>query len=131
MMRNAASKILFGYGLFLIVCGFLGWAATGFSSSGKTAIMSGGVSGALVLVSAWLAGRPAKKLQMIGAHLGLVLPLLFAIPFTWRGIVGWQATAAGEDKLYVAILLSSMALASLIVFVLLIMNRPKPTPIPE
>ncbi|MEM8834478.1 MAG: hypothetical protein AAGD00_01535 [Planctomycetota bacterium] len=131
MMRNAASKILFGYGLFLIVCGFLGWAATGFTSSGKTAILSGGMSGVLVLASAVLAGRPAKKMQMIGAHLGLVLPLLFAIPFTWRGIVGWQATAAGEDKLYVAILLSSMALASVVVFVLLLVNRPKPAASPE
>lgn len=112
LMRNFASNWLIGFGVFLILCGFGGWAASGFSAYAKTAILSGSVCGALMIVAGVLARKPGPGPRRIGLLMGLVLPLIFCGVFTWRAIVAWQATAAGQPKLYVAVLLTVMAAAS-------------------
>lgn len=114
---------MIGFGLFLGACGLLGWAAAGFTAKAKTAILSGGMSGGLMVVAGLLASRESPLARRIGRGAGTILPILFGGVFSWRAIVGWQAVGAGEPKVYVAALLSGMALAALATFVILIRLR--------
>jgi 4-hydroxybenzoate polyprenyltransferase len=120
------SKLMCAYGVFLIVCGFLGWAATGFTGKGATAIASGGVSGALMLVMGWLSSSDGRAAKNIGIHLGFILALLFGGVFTWRALAGWGLIGSGEPKPWVALLISVMAVASFATFAALLAMRPKP-----
>jgi hypothetical protein len=62
-----------------------------------------------------------KAAGMIGIHVGLILPLIFA------GLFGWRAYKAYADpaKLYLAIILAIMTLGSVLAFGLLLRARPK------
>ena len=111
---------MIGFGLFLVASGFVGWAATGFAPYAKTAIVSGSVSGACMIGCGLLAARKGAGLARLGRGAGTVLPVLFGGVFAWRASVGWSEVAAGEPKLYVAVLLSAMTLAALVTFVALI-----------
>ena len=117
------SKLMIGFGLFLIGCGFLGWAAAGFTAKAKTAILSGGVSGLMMIGMGLLAASSKSIPAVIGTNGGLALPVLFTAVFSWRAVVGWQAYAAGQPKLYVAVLLSLMAAASAAIFAVLLRER--------
>jgi hypothetical protein len=119
--------LLLRFGLFLIVCGLLGWAATGFSDRGKTAIASGAMSGMIVLACAVLVGMGRPLLRRVGYFAAVGFTLLFGAAFAWRGTVGWLAVASGEPKLYVAALLTVMALSAIAVLVRLIRLRPVAT----
>ena len=112
--------ILVRFGVFLIVCGLLGWAATGFSDRGKTAIASGGMSGMVMLICAWLSGGPKPGLRRVGFYAALVMTVLFGAAFVWRAVVAWMALMAGDPKLYVALLLTVMALAAMVVLARLV-----------
>lgn len=118
-----SSKLMIGFGLFLIGCGFLGWAAAGFTAKAKTAILSGGVSGLMMIAMGLMAASSKPLPSAIGRNGSLALPVFFTAVFSWRAAVGWQAYAAGQPKLYVAILLSPMAAASIAVFALLLSER--------
>lgn len=107
-----SSKITIGFGLFLIACGFLGWATAGFTAKAKTAILSGSMSGLMMIAMGYMAASSKPTLAVIGRNGSLVLLIFFAAVFGWRAVVGWQAYAAGQPKLYVAALLSLMAAAS-------------------
>jgi hypothetical protein len=112
MPRHA--KLLFGYAAFLVVCGFLGWAASGFTEKAKTAILSGSATGGIVFAVAFLSTRRHALLASAGRGLGVFFPLAFGGVFIWRATVAWQDVAAGEPKVYVGVLLSAMATASLV-----------------
>lgn len=114
---------MIGFGVFLVACGLLGWAAAGFTAKAKTAILSGGMSGGLMIGSGWLASRPSLRARNIGRAAGTALPLLFTGVFSWRSIIAWQSVAAGAPKLYVAVLLSTMAVAALATFAILLWTR--------
>lgn len=119
--------ILLRFGLFLIVCGLLGWAATGFSDRGKTAIASGGVSGMLILACALLSGMQKPLLRRLGFYGAIGFTVLFGAAFVWRSTVAWMAVASGEPKHYVAALLTAMALAAMAVLALVVRaNRIRP-----
>lgn len=112
--------ILIRFGVFLIVCGLLGWAATGFSDRGKTAIASGGMSGMIMLVCGLLSGMQEPLLRRLGFYGAIGFTVLFGAAFVWRSTVAWMAVASGEPKHYVAALLTVMALAAMTVLALLI-----------
>lgn len=108
------SKIMLGYGLVLAACGVLGWAAAGFTAKAKTAILSGAVTGAAMVAMAFLSSSQGA-LASAGHWGGRVLPVLFLGVFSWRASIAWKAHLAGQPKLYVAVLLTGMALASVLV----------------
>jgi hypothetical protein len=89
----------------------------GFNASAKTALISGGICGGLSIVWGLLAGRGGR--WPLGA--ALVSTVLFAAAFTWRATVGWAAFAAGTtEKWYAATLITTMAVASLLLIASLI-----------
>lgn len=111
-MKLTPAKVLLSFGAFLIVAGFLGWASTGFTERGKTAIMSGAGSGILILLTGLLAGRHA--LGNVARWAGVVLSGLFGGTFAWRASIAWQ----DPTKLSTAILLTSMGIAALATVIL-------------
>lgn len=118
-----SSKVMIGFGLFLVGCGFLGWAAAGFTAKAKTAILSGGMSGLIMIIMGLMSASSKPISTTIGANGGVAFPVFLSAVFSWRAAVGWQAYAAGQPKLYVAILLSLMAAASVAVFAVLLRER--------
>jgi len=104
-------KILIGYGTFLIVCGVVGWVAAGFTANARTAIVAGSATGLLMIT----LGILALKLPPAGSRAAIwaaaVFALLFTGVFTWRASIAWGGL---PEKLYVAVLLSTMALASVV-----------------
>jgi MFS family permease len=120
------SKLMIGFGVFLFVCGFLGWAVTGFTARGATAIASGTVTGALMVVMGLLSTWPGGAARSVGFYGGMVLAVVFGGVFVWRGLVGWGVLGDEEPKPWVAGLISIMAVASFVTFVVLLMMRPKP-----
>lgn len=114
------SSILIAYGLFLIVCGVLGWAASGFEERAKTAILSGGTSGLLMLtLGLFQQRRRMESLRPAGA----LFAGLYGGVFSWRSIVAWGDVSAGEPKAMVATLLTLMAIASFGTVILLLRSR--------
>jgi hypothetical protein len=72
------TQILACYGTFLIGCGITAVIFIGLKA--KTALLSGGISGTLSILIAWLTYR-----QMQGAEIaGLILSLSLFIVFSWR-----------------------------------------------
>ena len=112
-MKLTPAKILLSFGAFLIVAGFLGWASTGFTDRGKTAIMMGAGSGILILITGFLAGR-AGALGTVARWAGVVFSGLFGGTFAWRASIAWQ----DPTKLSTAILLTSMGIAALATVIL-------------
>lgn len=116
---SSLTKLFLVFGCFLIVCGVLGWAATGFEERGKTAILSGSASGAMILVAAFLS----KKNPRWGGFLGLFFTVLFGGTFVWRASIAWSEVLDNEPKLPVAALLSLMAIGCIAVTILAIRTR--------
>lgn len=110
-------KILIGYGAFLMVCGVAGWAAAGFTAKATTAIASGSATGLLMIALGFLV----LKLQPAGSRgvtwAAAVFALLFTGVFTWRASIAWGNL---PEKLYLAVLLSAMALASMVTVALMV-----------
>jgi len=78
MNHSIAASILYFYGTFLIVCGIISVIFIGLKA--KTALISGGTSGAISILIAWLIDS-----DISGAHIaGLIVPLLLTIVFAWR-----------------------------------------------
>lgn len=124
-------RLVAGYGGFLILAGVLGWASTGFSDKGKTAILSGLVTG-LVMLGLLGAFRIAPEgLRRPVTWAMLAFTSLFAGTFIWRGLMAWQAVLQGEPKVATAILLTTMAVTSLVVAVELWRRRPAVVPAPR
>jgi hypothetical protein len=111
-------QILACYGVFLIGCGITAVIFIGLKA--KTALLSGGMSGTLSILIAWLISR-----QMQGAEIaGLLLSLALFIVFSWRatktlhGI--FDMLSAGHEGLkgkgIAFLIISLMAVISFIVF---------------
>jgi hypothetical protein len=108
-------KLLIGYGSFLMLCGVAGWAAAGFTAKAKTAIASGSVTGLLMIALGVAALKLAPAGSRLAAWAAVGFATLFTGAFVWRASVAWGAL---PEKLYVAVLLSAMALASVITIAL-------------
>lgn len=107
-MTGNPGKWILAYGAFLIFAGVAGFLSN--PEKAKTALMSGGLFGALSLLWGWLACGGRRW----AVWAALVMTGLLALIFSWRATVGWQQVAAGnQDKLFAAALISTMLAASL------------------
>lgn len=118
-------KVLLAYGLFLLAAGIAGFLSN--PEKAKTALLSGGIFGALCLGLAALSRigytwpRPAA----------IALLAFLAAVFAWRAWVTWQKFADGEPKLLTASLISAMLAATLIALPLLFFGPPPPQSLPS
>ncbi len=102
-----------GFGLFLIICGLLGYLSN--PEKAKTALISGGSFGLLSALWGFWMLKGGGKAPWIAAG---VTTLLLVAAFTWRALASWQALLAGEPKWVPALLITAMwigAVASLAV----------------
>src|SRR5687767_10972928 len=120
-MNTQTAGYLIFYGLFLILCGVLGFLSN--PEKAKTALMSGGTFGVLSIVWGILGARGFRWSQPAALTTTALLTLVFA----WRASVGWLAVLNGNrDKLFAAILISLMLAASLLMAVSLVRSRNAP-----
>lgn len=98
-----------GFGLFLVICGGLGYASN--PAAAKTALLSGGTFGGLSALWGFWMLKGGGLLPFVAATLTTVM---LCAAFTWRAIVGWQAVAKGEPKLIAAVLISVMLVGSVL-----------------
>lgn len=115
-MKNG--KVLIGYGVFLIVAGLAGYLSN--PEKAKTALMSGGLFGVIQIV----LGVIAMNGRMLVAKIGLGVCVFLALTFAWRATVSWMAVMDGNaDKLFAAVLISVMLIASIVTALLLLTKR--------
>lgn len=135
------------YAIFLLACGVAAFAISGFDAKAKTALIAGGGAAAVMAGCAFMAAQfhRSRAVGMVGIHLGLVVPLILAVIFIWRGLEAFAAYKAGVPPLaplvsahnalpgsvqiavrplYLPVILSLMSLASAAVFGVLVMTRP-------
>ena len=96
-----------GFGLFLILCGLAGYASN--PAAAKTALMSGGTFGTLSAIWGFWMLKGGRIAAFVAA---LLTTLMLCAAFSWRSVVSWQAFADGEPKLFAAVLITSMLIAS-------------------
>lgn len=97
------SRLLVLYGVFLVLSGLLGYAATHATST--SALLNGGVFGSLMIV----LGVLIRQGRMWTYPAALAASVIFAITFAWRGALQWQLWWQGDaDRLVVATLLTVM-----------------------
>ena len=118
-------RLMYAYAVFLVVCGLVAYFMAPSGAGAGTALIVPSIAAALVVICAAMAGslHRNRKLGMIGIHVGLVLPLLFAAAFAHRA---YKAFGGGAGKHYLFVILVIMAVGSVIAFVGLLMTRPKP-----
>ena len=112
-----------GYGIFLIVCGVAGFLSN--PEAAKTALITGSFFGSLAIIVGVLLKKEFGWARI--PALGLTLLLIAA--FSWRSFVSWQDVARGDPKLFAAILISSMLVASLISLGQLVSHWKNPAPL--
>jgi uncharacterized membrane protein (UPF0136 family) len=123
-MHDSSPIILSFYGIFLIVCGI---TAVGFiGMKAKTALASGGTSGVIALAIAYLILNGNTGALLIG----IVLSVALLIVFAWRStktlqtifklIPSQHPDLPGKGIAF--LIISLMAVVSLVVSLLLIVN---------
>ena len=106
------------YGAFLILAGLAGYVSN--PEKAKTALMSGGMFGALSILWGILEMRGFSWSKMVA----LASTGFLALIFTWRSTVGWLAVMDGNsEKLFAAALISLMLMASVAMLVVLLKER--------
>jgi hypothetical protein len=80
-MRVSAVRVLYVYGLFLLLGGVVSFAASGFTARAKTALLMGGGCGFSMALCAFLGshGRPRAL------KIGRMLATLYLALFLYRG----------------------------------------------
>jgi hypothetical protein len=116
--RQSIGRWYLGFGFFLILCGVAGYVSN--PAAAKTALMSGGTFGFLSAVWGFWMIKGGRLFAFIAAAL---TTLMLCAAFTWRSIVSWQAYADGQPKLFAAVLISSMLIASVLSLVQLFRAR--------
>lgn len=132
-MKHLLAAWLLRYGLFLMTVGIVAvmydpkTGQLGFNAAAKTALISGSICGGLSLLWGGLLARGISWARW-GA---VVSTTLFLAAFTWRSFASWMAFAGGQsEKWFAASLITSMWIASVLLLVLLIRNRPLSAPAP-
>jgi len=114
-MMHSPGSWMITYGAFLIVMGVIGYLSN--PEKAATAMLSGGTFGGLSIVWGLLLRRGVAMARW-GA---LATTALLTAVFTWRASAGWLAVSAGnEDKLFAAILISVMDVATVVVLIALL-----------
>jgi hypothetical protein len=98
---------LIGYGIFLFLCGLVGYVSN--PTAAATALMSGSLFGGLSVAWGILLGRGLGFARW-GA---LVTCVMLCGVFGWRSTVSWQAVASGSPKLLAASLITLMLVGSI------------------
>jgi Transmembrane proteins 14C len=124
-----SSHILYFYGAFLILCGIISVIFIGMKA--KTALASGGISGILSITTAYMIIHGYDSLMLPGILLSLALFCVFA----WRStktlhtiftlIPSQHSDLPGKGIAF--LIISLMAVVSLIVTMLQILNCAKVT----
>jgi Transmembrane proteins 14C len=117
-MDERVINVLNFYGVFLILCGITSVIFIGMKA--KTALISGGMSGAIVIVIGYLV-----RIEFAGAHwAGLIVSLgLFGV-FSWRSTKTlyqiFELIPSGHEDLkgkgIAFLIISLMAVMSMVVF---------------
>lgn len=119
-----SSRLMFAYAAFLVICGAIAFFMAPANTNAATALIVPSIAAALMVVFATMAARLPRNrtVGMVGIHVGLVLPVLFAVAFAARAYGAFSK----PEKRYLAIILTVMAIGSVIAFVLILLTRPKP-----
>ena len=115
------TSLLTFYGVFLILCGIVSVIFIGMKA--KTALASGGISGAVSLLMAWLISQDINS----GRIGGLLLAFALFVVFSWRStktllkIFELLKTATAADELngkgIAFLIISLMAVVSIVVLI--------------
>ena len=109
------------YGVFLITCGIVSVIFIGMKA--KTALLSGGMSGVIALVIAYLNKEPSSASMLAG----LLLPAVLLLVFSWRSAKTLSRIfelihTSSKDELVrkgiAFLIICLMAITSLVVFIL-------------
>ena len=106
-MNTKTAGYLILYGAFLILAGLAGYLSN--PEKAKTALMSGGMFGALSILWGVLGARGVRwSLPAARVTTGLLV-----LVFAWRASVGWLAVFDGKsEKLFAASLITVMLAGS-------------------
>ena len=117
-------RLMFAYAVFLVICGFTAYFMAPAGAKAGTALVVSSATAAVMVICGSMAGALNRNrvVGMIGIHAGLVLPLVFALLFGMRA----YAAFGNPEKRYLAIILTVMAIGSVIAFVLILLTRPRP-----
>ena len=106
-MNPKTAGYLILYGAFLILAGLAGYLSN--PEKAKTALMSGGMFGALSILWGVLGARGVRW----SLPAALVTTGLLVLVFAWRASVGWLAVFDGKsEKLFAASLITVMLAGS-------------------
>lgn len=89
---NRAAVIMVLYAVVVLAVSLLAYLIAPPGAKAGTAVMSGGASAVLMCVMAGfsLMIHKNRTLGMIGIHVGLLLPLVFASAFLWRMPIAYR-----------------------------------------
>eukprot|EP00035_Acanthoeca_spectabilis_P019355 m.420591 g.420591 ORF g.420591 m.420591 type:complete len:136 (+) comp16846_c2_seq19:314-721(+) len=118
---SAVSLRMVLYGQFLLATGAYGYYMSGFEAKAKHGAFMGLGGDVLMCVMAAMSSASSKPLMMIGIHLGMILPALFA------GVFAWQATKQGPEQAARFRLFVLMAVGSVAALYAIVSNKP-PSP---
>ena len=119
-MDKRVARVLMVYGGYLVLAGVAGFLSN--PEKAKTALMSGGLFGALSFLWGWLGLRKVSW-SFVAAK---VCAFFLAAVFTWRSIVTWGKVFDGAaEKTFAAVLITSMLVASVMVIIALFRCREK------
>jgi hypothetical protein len=119
-----SARIMFAYAGFLIACGLVAYFMAPAGANATTALIVPSVAAGLMIVFGAMASAfPRNRtVGMVGIHVGMVLPILFAAAFGYRAVNTFKG--GDESKQYLAWILTVMATASLAAFVAILSARP-------
>jgi uncharacterized membrane protein (UPF0136 family) len=109
-------KWFIGFGVFLIVCGILGFASN--PAAAKTALITGSFFGGLNLLMGWGLLHGFSAVRYVAAP----VTVLLIAAFSWRSYAGWVQVADGEPKVFAASLISTMLIGAILTLIQLVRN---------
>jgi len=125
-MHKRLRKILVAYGVFLIAMGLIAFALSGFAEKAKTAIMSGGLSGLIILVCAWALCSRISLVSAAGRYAALLYTVMLVGVFTWRTTAALQEYGTDDWALYKPVVIGTMLVVSILSGGLQVMTLRKP-----
>lgn len=114
-MPRHIGNLLVLYGLFLFLCGILGYLATRETST--SSLLNGGIFGTLMCIGG-LLGRQGRMWTLPAA---VSATAVFTLTFLWRGSLQWYHTVTDDaSRWLVSVLLTLMLFASGIMLAILL-----------